>query len=117
MCERREDERTGEEARITMNSLGGVILRPVTLSFLLSLRTILPCDCDCVGMEEERRGEEERKERRERGEIYMYNRVNLHVHHSHTPHSPLMWLCQFPQLVSYQTLSSDVYEPVDVCVL
>ena len=66
MCERREDERTGEEARITMNSLGGVILRPVTLSFLLSLRTILPCDCDCVEMEEERRGEEERKERRER---------------------------------------------------
>ena len=114
MCERREDERTGEEARISMNSLGGVILRPVTLSFLLSLRTILPCDCDCVGMEEERRGEGERKERRgrgreeeggrgrkrggeggrERGEIYMCNKVNLHVHHSRT--------------LSHPTLTSDV---------
>lgn len=68
MCERREDERTGEEGRISMNSLGGVILRPVTLSFLLSLRTILPCDCDCVGMGEENRGEErEGEEGRERG--------------------------------------------------
>ena len=68
VCERREDERTGEEGRISMNSLGGVILRPVTLSFLLSLRTILPCDCDCVGMGEENRGEErEGEEGRERG--------------------------------------------------
>ena len=46
LCVREGRTRTGEEARISMNSLGGVILRPVTLSFLLSLRTILPCDCD-----------------------------------------------------------------------
>ena len=43
----------------------------------------------------------------------------MYITHMHalTPHSPLRWLCRFPQLVSYQTLSSDVYEPVDVCVL
>ena len=72
MCERREDERTGEEGRISMNSFGGVILRPVTLSFLLSLRTILPCDCDCVGMGEERKGEGGGRggEREGKGEIY-----------------------------------------------
>lgn len=69
VCERREDERTGEEGRISMNSFGGVILRPVTLSFLLSLRTILPCDCDCVGMGGKRKGEGGGRGRG-RGEIY-----------------------------------------------